>query len=802
MSDRDDGVMAGYDVIGDVHGHAEQLEKLLEILGFRRRHRAWRHPDRTAVFVGDLIDRRPDQQLATLRLVRSMVDAGSAHVVLGNHEFNAVAFATVNPSTVDYCRPHSDKNRHQHQAFLDEVGFGSPLHRAVVDWFRSLPLWLDLGGLRVVHACWSDADIEHLSGLVSPDHTLTGEVVVGGSTKGTRTYEAVENVLKGPELAMDGAYYFDKDGHRRGRARARWWDATATTLRQAALCPWATRACTAPTTNRCPNCPSARSPTARSPATPTTCRSSSATTGAPARRRRTVRPRRASTSAPAKAAPSLPTDGTARPSSTPRTSWRADHDGRSLPRAAQPGRTMSPPTVRQLRPLTVLVIGMNDERLDVLAEALARVGHRVAYLQAQSDWGDDEGRPEPSGVAVLDGIQANQISSDIDDLVGSLGPLDGVVLGVHTCQVSRYSDTLASLRGAVAEVIGIERQAPWSDIVTRTLLWWGARHGVEVATFRPRETWADALAPPARSPLPIGPVAAAVQRVGWAGPLRLRDVNRVAQRRRRRGEDLLAGRLWRDEGGYDSANSLLIAADAADIDRVRGTLSARDLVGADSDELLDHGIHGVITNPENGIALVEATPLDGPPDAVRVSNVDDEFDWPGEYEPVGRLAVPSGRLVVGNPWEVFDEIGGIEVGLGSAAALDAETYAESGFRLRRVDAHRLIAATELTRSTATGTHVIIRLARDGTATRTVGRRRPEPAQVAPTAFQRVARQIAATGCVDWVEPQPDPTGRDSTVLVVERAGHRHTISSTLGTLDAIARTIETVVRPLGWATAP
>ena len=83
----------GYDVIGDIHGCANELEALLELMGYEqdRTECAYRQaPDRRAIFVGDLIDRGPDQ-LRVLQTVKAMVDAGSAHVVLGNHEFNALA---------------------------------------------------------------------------------------------------------------------------------------------------------------------------------------------------------------------------------------------------------------------------------------------------------------------------------------------------------------------------------------------------------------------------------------------------------------------------------------------------------------------------------------------------------------------------------------------------------------------------------------------------------------------------------------------------------------------------------------
>jgi hypothetical protein len=141
--------MAGVDVIGDVHGHADRLRTLLARLGYEQRQGVWGHRERTAVFVGDLIDRGPGQ-LDTLRLVRAMVEAGTAQIVLGNHEFNAVAYATVHPERLDYCRPHDAKHREQHQAFLAEVDFGSSLHRSIIDWFMTIPMWLDLDGLRVV----------------------------------------------------------------------------------------------------------------------------------------------------------------------------------------------------------------------------------------------------------------------------------------------------------------------------------------------------------------------------------------------------------------------------------------------------------------------------------------------------------------------------------------------------------------------------------------------------------------------------------------------------------------------------
>ena len=47
----------GYDIIGDIHGQVEKLESLLTRMGYHHRQGAWRHTERTAIFVGDFIDR-------------------------------------------------------------------------------------------------------------------------------------------------------------------------------------------------------------------------------------------------------------------------------------------------------------------------------------------------------------------------------------------------------------------------------------------------------------------------------------------------------------------------------------------------------------------------------------------------------------------------------------------------------------------------------------------------------------------------------------------------------------------------
>src|SRR5690606_25366835 len=82
-----------FDIIGDVHGCADELEALLEMLGYRITWddalrwgvRVTPPAGRRVIFLGDLIDRGP-RIVDCLRIAMSMVDDGAALCVPGNHE--------------------------------------------------------------------------------------------------------------------------------------------------------------------------------------------------------------------------------------------------------------------------------------------------------------------------------------------------------------------------------------------------------------------------------------------------------------------------------------------------------------------------------------------------------------------------------------------------------------------------------------------------------------------------------------------------------------------------------------------
>ena len=228
-----------YDIIGDIHGHAQKLEALLLQMGYVPEGEGYRAPQgRQAVFLGDLIDRGP-HQLRVLQIVRRMVDAGHARCIMGNHEFNAIGWATPDPAQPGQAlRAHSPKNLAQHAAFLEQVSEGSALHAELIEWFRTLPPFLDLGGIRVCHAWWDPERIAYLGERFwdSSGARMCDAFLVDAHRKPSRAYDAIEGVCKGLELKLPGLSYFvDHEGHKRTDVRCRWWNHAAQTYRDYAI---------------------------------------------------------------------------------------------------------------------------------------------------------------------------------------------------------------------------------------------------------------------------------------------------------------------------------------------------------------------------------------------------------------------------------------------------------------------------------------------------------------------------------------------------------------------------------------
>ncbi|MDQ1654694.1 MAG: hypothetical protein QOI35_3894, partial [Cryptosporangiaceae bacterium] len=148
-----------FDIIGDVHGCASELRTLLTTLGYEVHDDSAHHPGgRTAVFVGDLVDRGPDTP-GVLRLVMGMVASGDALCVTGNHEYKLVRALRGRKVTIAHGLAES----------LDQLGAqDEQFRKSAEDFMYGLVSHyvLDAGKLVVAHAGLKEAYHGRASGRV------------------------------------------------------------------------------------------------------------------------------------------------------------------------------------------------------------------------------------------------------------------------------------------------------------------------------------------------------------------------------------------------------------------------------------------------------------------------------------------------------------------------------------------------------------------------------------------------------------------------------------------------------------
>jgi protein phosphatase len=156
-----------FDIIGDIHGCVDELQVLLAKLGYviewsgdggDRTVTVTPPAGRKVVFAGDLVDRGPNAP-DVLRIAMSMVAAGTAYAVQGNHDNKFGRWLAGRNVTVG----------HGLQQTIDQLEREDPRFRgalpAFLDGLRS-HVWLDGGRLAVAHAGLKEDMVGRASGAV------------------------------------------------------------------------------------------------------------------------------------------------------------------------------------------------------------------------------------------------------------------------------------------------------------------------------------------------------------------------------------------------------------------------------------------------------------------------------------------------------------------------------------------------------------------------------------------------------------------------------------------------------------
>ncbi len=213
----------GFDIIGDVHGCFDSLVMLLDRLGYQDINGVYKHPSRQAIFLGDLIDRGP-QVRETLHLVYAMEQAGSAKVILGNHEFNAIQYKDVLENFVrnGVKLPSARLYRLMKESLLPFQKCPDEWSK-FTQWFSTLPLFIDEDGFRAVHACWDSQLIDSYKEKYHSSH-LSEEFLEAVKESSSIEHKIVDRLTRGTSLALpDGINVESKDGFIRRFFRTKFW---------------------------------------------------------------------------------------------------------------------------------------------------------------------------------------------------------------------------------------------------------------------------------------------------------------------------------------------------------------------------------------------------------------------------------------------------------------------------------------------------------------------------------------------------------------------------------------------------
>ena len=215
----------GYDLIGDIHGCGQTLVSLLEQMGYRKQHGVYRHQHRKAVFVGDVVDRGPNIRMAC-DIVRGMVEAGEAEMLMGNHEYNLITYLAEAPAGMrqPYLREHTRRNTRIVEATLEQYANYPAELNEMLAWFLERPLFMEYEKFRVVHACWDQQMIDEYIARYGGNQ-LNPDLLVESVDMSTFLYRFLDRSLRGTSLKLpEGRSMTAKDGFVRQFFRTKFWE--------------------------------------------------------------------------------------------------------------------------------------------------------------------------------------------------------------------------------------------------------------------------------------------------------------------------------------------------------------------------------------------------------------------------------------------------------------------------------------------------------------------------------------------------------------------------------------------------
>jgi hypothetical protein len=233
MSDQTDSQASnnkfeGYDIIGDVHGCYDSLIELLTKLGYSLRDGVYVYSNqskpRQVIFLGDILDRGPKIR-ESIHIVQTMVERGSAQIIMGNHEYNALGYTTLAPegNGQKYLRDNNGRHTRAIQETLDQFANHPHDWADTVEWFYDWPMYLEFEYFRVIHACWDQVLIDQFA-LRFPNAKIDHSFLIESHDYQQFAGRFMSRTTRGVSLHLpDNHTMTGLDGYTRNTFRVKFW---------------------------------------------------------------------------------------------------------------------------------------------------------------------------------------------------------------------------------------------------------------------------------------------------------------------------------------------------------------------------------------------------------------------------------------------------------------------------------------------------------------------------------------------------------------------------------------------------
>ena len=201
-----------FDFLGDIHGNATKFLQLIEKLGYVNLDNGWMHPEnRQMIILGDFINVGRESKKVLL-ILREIWEKNVAYILVGNHEY---FLALGHYKTGLEIFNKDSRLYNEYKPLFNEFESDRSELTEYIEWFSSLPLFLETEKFRAVHAYWNNENIN----LIGDDNCLK-KILKFRKQKKEEIKSAVNETLNGKVISINSFWGISRSQ----KLRVKWWN--------------------------------------------------------------------------------------------------------------------------------------------------------------------------------------------------------------------------------------------------------------------------------------------------------------------------------------------------------------------------------------------------------------------------------------------------------------------------------------------------------------------------------------------------------------------------------------------------